>query len=356
MASTLLTGGTGFIGSHLARLLVERGDELRITVRERSKLEGLRVIEGEYEPVACDLLDRRQVRRALKGVDRVFHCAGSTSLRRGDARRSFDLNVGATRLLFTEALAAGVGRVIHTSCAMAVGHAEPGKTADETQVFRSGRLGIPFVNSKHEAEVEAFRLAARGLGLVCANPCFTLGPGDVYMGSTNVVRRFLLGHIPAYVDGGVNIVDVQDVARGLMLADEKGAVGERYLLGNRNYTWARLFADLARISGVEPPALQLPARAALSLARAAEVAPGRPPVSVDDVKAASQWWTYRSTKAKRDLGWSTSPHEDTVEATVAWYVDREGDRFRRSRRSQPVQYRLASAGLGVLGRIGGRTG
>jgi dihydroflavonol-4-reductase len=353
---TLLTGGTGFIGSHVAHLLAERGDDLRVTIRERSKLEALKPIDGAYEPATCDLLDRRQVRRALKGVDRVFHCAGSTSLRQEDARRVFDLNVGATRLLLEEALRSGVERVVHTSSAMAIGMAEPGRTADENTLFTAGRLGIPFVNSKHEAEVEALRLAAQGLPLVCVNPCFVLGAGDVYVSSTSVVRRFLLGHIPAYTDGGINVVDVNDVARGHLLADEKGGVGERYILGNRNYTWTRLFADLSRVSGVEPPALRLSAGPAVALARAAEVAPGRPPVTIDEVKAAAQWWTYRSTKAKRDLGWTTTPHEDTVDATVGWYVDREGDRFRRSRRSQPVQYRVAAAGLGILGRLTGRAG
>jgi dihydroflavonol-4-reductase len=154
------------------------------------------------------------------------------------------------------------------------------------------------------------------------------------------------------VDGALNIVDVEDVARGHLLADERGAVGERYILGNRNYTLDRLFADLGRVSGVEPPALKLPPAVALRLAQALELAPGRPPITVDEVKSAGQWWTYKTTKAKRELGWTTSPHEDTIEATVNWYIDREGDRFKRSRRSQPVQYKLAAAMLGIVRRPG----
>jgi dihydroflavonol-4-reductase len=174
----------------------------------------------------------------------------------------------------------------------------------------------------------------------------------VYGSSTSIVRRFMLGRIPAYVDGGLNIVDVEDVARGHLLADERGSVGERYILGNRNYTFDRLFADLGRVSGVEPPALKLPPAVALRLAQALEAAPGRPPITVEVVKSASQWWTYKTTKAKRELGWTTSPHEDTIEATVNWYIDREGERFKRSRRSQPVHYKLAAAMLGVLRRPG----
>jgi dihydroflavonol-4-reductase len=167
------------------------------------------------------------------------------------------------------------------------------------------------------------------------------------------VRRFLLGRIPAYVPGALNVVAVEDVARGHVLADEKGLVGERYILGNRNYTLDRLFADLARLSGIEPPALRLSPSVALRLAQALEAAPGRPGVTVQEVRLASQWWTYRNTKAKRELGFKTTPHEDTIEATVAWYMARDGERIRRSRRSQPVQYKLAAATLGALGNAGG---
>jgi dihydroflavonol-4-reductase len=350
MPKTLVTGGAGFIGSHVAHALAERGDDLRLTVRESTKQENL---EGlEHEAVKCDLLDRRQVRRAVKDVERVFHCAGMTSLRSSDAERLFEVNVIGTRNLLEECLRAGVERVVYTSSVAAIGPAARGGRADETQLFTAGRLGIPYVNSKHEAEVEALRLAAQGLPLVCVNPCVVFGAGDVYGSSTSLVRRFMLGRIPAYVDGALNIVDVEDVARGHVLADERGTVGERYILGNRNYTLDRLFADLGRVSGVEPPALKLPPAVALRLAQALEAAPGRAPITVDEVKSAGQWWTYKTTKAKRELGWTTSPHEDTIEATVNWYIDREGDRFKRSRRSQPIQYKLAAAMLGIVRRPG----
>src|SRR5688500_2374995 len=350
MSKTLVTGGAGFIGSHVTRALAERGDDLRLTVRESTKKENLAGIE--HDEVKCDLLDRRQVRRALRDVDRVFHCAGMTSLRAADAERLFEINVIATRNLLEECLRAGVERVVYTSSVAAIGPAPPGGRADESQLFTAGRLGMPYVNSKHEAEVEGLRLAAQGLPLVCVNPCVVFGEGDVYGGSTSIVRRFMLGRIPAYVDGGLNIVDVVDVARGHLLADERGSTGERYILGNRNYTLDRLFADLGRVSGVEPPALKLPPALGLRLAQALEAAPGRAPITVDEVKAVGQWWTYRTTKAKREPGWSTSPAEDTLEATVNWYIESEGDRFKRSRRSQPIQYKLAAAMLGVIRRPG----
>ena len=137
------------------------------------------------------------------------------------------------------------------------------------------------------------------------------------------MRRFLRRQIPAYVDGALNVVDAEDVARGHLLADERGEVGERYILGNRNFTLDRLFADLGRLSGVEPPALKLPLPAALALARAAELAPGPAADHHDEVRASSLWWAFRSTKAKRELGWRPAHHEDTLETTIDWYRERE---------------------------------
>jgi len=349
---TLLTGGNGFVGSHVARLLAKRGDDLRLTHRPRARMES---VEGlEFETVECDVRDRRAVRRALKGVDRVFHVAGLGSLRPEDENELYDVNVRGTRTVLEECLRADVQRVVLTSSVAAIGPADPGGTADERQLFTAGHLGIGFVNSKHEAEVEAFRLAAQGLPLVSVNPCYVFGAGDVYGRTTSIVRRFLLGRIAAYVPGAINVVSVEDVARGHLLADEKGQLGERYILGNRNYTLDRLFADLARLSGIEPPALKLSPSVALRLAQALDVAsPGRPLVSIQEVRLFSQWWTYRNTKAKRELGFTTTPHEDTIEATVAWYLEREGERIMRSRRSQPVQYKIAAATLGALGNAGG---
>ena len=223
VAKTLLTGATGFIGAHLARRLAERGDDLRVTYRQGSDTRA--IDDLDVERVRCDVLDRRAVRRALKGVDRVFHAAGMTSMRPADADRLFEVNVGGARTVLGECLRADVDRVIFTSHAAALGPAERGKAADETQLFTAGRLGIPYVNSVHEAEAEAVRLAAKGLPLVCVNPSMALGPGDVHVTSTRRVRSFLLGRVPAYADGALNVVDVRDVAAGHLLADERGVVG-----------------------------------------------------------------------------------------------------------------------------------
>ncbi len=343
MGVTLVTGGPGFVGSHVTRALLERGDDVRVTVRGRSRLDNLAGLE--VERVECDLLDRRQVRRALAGVDKLFHCAGLTSLRAG-ADTHFRVNVQGTRNLLEEALATGVERVVHTSSFAAVGPATgTSRTADEAQHFRAGRLGLPYVNAMREAEGEALRLAARGLPVVVVNPTYVFGRGDVYRSSTELVRRFLRREIPAYVEGTINVVAVDDVAAGHLLADERGEVGERYLLGNRNFTLARLFADLGRLSGVEPPAITLPLPAAIALARALSPLPGIPGVSEVELKSMGQRWAYRSTKAKRVLGWSPSPHEECLEQTIAWYREREPLQVRPAGTRQPLALRVAGAAL-----------
>ena len=340
--TTLVTGATGLVGSHLTRRLVERGDSVRALVREQSPLGEISGLE--IEVVHGDVLDRRSVRRAMRGVQRVFHAAGLTSLR-ASADATYAVNVGGTRIVLEEALRAGVARVVHTSSVAAVGPALRGSTADEGQVFRAGRFGLPYVNAKHEGELEAMRMAAHGLPVVVVNPAHVFGAGDRHRSSTELVRRFLCGQIPAYVDGALNIVDADDVASGHLLADERGEVGERYILGNRNFTLDRLFADLARLSGVEPPALKLPLAVALAIARAAELAPGRPAVTTIEVRASSLWWAFRSTKAKRELGWLPAHHEDTLQTTIDWYREYAPANLKAPGARQPLALRAAGLGL-----------
>jgi dihydroflavonol-4-reductase len=343
MTKTLVTGASGFVGSHLARALAERGDELVLMLRRTSDD---RILEGlDYARVTGDITDRRALRRALEGVDRVFHAAGRTSLRPADREAVFDTNVKGTRMVLEEALAAGVERAVLVSSVAAIGPAEPDGVADETAPFTAGALGIAYVNSKHEAEVEALRLAAKGLPLVVANPTFVLGPDSPGGTSMHLVKRFLVGGIPAYVNGALNIVDVRDVARGLVLADEKGELGERYILGGRNFTLDRLFADLSRISGVPAPTLRLPAGMA---ARAAELAGSAHlplPISPDEIRSGALWWTYRNTKAKRELGFRARPHEETLEDSVRWQSDQLGGRVGRGR--GPARGALDLAGRAV---------
>jgi dihydroflavonol-4-reductase len=350
VATVLVTGATGFIGARVTRALVERGDDVRVAVRASSSLGPLE--EMPVRAVTADVTDRRAMRRALRGVDRLFHVAGTTNLRL-PADDVFRLNAVGTRTVLEAALTEGVQRAVHVSSVAAVGPAPPHGVADERQV-RTAALGIPYADSKLAAELEALRVAARGLDVVIACPAHVLGRGDERRSSTDVVRRFLLGRIPAYVDGAINVVDVEDVAAGLLLCEERGATGERYILGNRNYTWQRFFSELARLSGVDPPALRLPLAVALAGAEAAARLPGPTPVTPAEVRAAAYWWTYRSTRARRELGWTTRPHEDTVEATVAWYREREGDRLRRAGSRQPLPWRVAGLAARAAQEVGER--
>ncbi|HEV7753000.1 MAG TPA: NAD-dependent epimerase/dehydratase family protein [Baekduia sp.] len=342
MPKTLVTGATGMVGAHVARALVERGDAVRVTVPERGPVGALAGLDAEL--VTADVVDRRDVRRALKGVDRLFHVAGATALRSG-WHELHRVNVLGTRIALEEALRAGVERVVHTSTASAIGPARGRGTADETQSFNAARVGLTYANAKAEAEREALRICAQGLPVVIVNPAHVLGRDDVQRSSTELVRRFLRREIPMYVDGALCIVGAADVARGHLLADERGVVGERYILGGRNFTTDRLFADLGRLSGVEPPAVKLPLAAALALARAAEALPGRPSITVEEVRAMSLRWAYRSTKAKRDLGWIPGHHEQPLIDTIDWLHEREGERLGSPGARQPVVLRAAGFGL-----------
>lgn len=341
MARVLVTGATGFIGSHVVRALLARGDDVRVAVRASSPLDAL---EGlEVERVVGDITDRAAMRRAARGMERAFHVAGTTNLRM-DAATVLRINAEGTRSVLEACLDAGVARVVHVSSVAAIGPARRGGALDERHVW-TGPLGIPYADAKHAAEVEALRVAARGLEVVLACPAHVFGVGDARRSSTDVVRRFLLRRIPAYVDGAICVVDVEDVAAGLLLCDERGAAGERYILGTRNYTWQRLFGELQHISGIEGPAVRLPVKAALALAEASVRAPGPTVVTPSEVRAAAHWWTYRSAKARRELGWVTRPHEETVAATVRYHEAKLGDRLARAGRRQPLGWRVVGRAM-----------
>lgn len=342
MGRTLVTGATGFIGSHLARLLVTRGDEVVVTVRPRSPLEQLDGLD--VRRARADILDRRAIRRAVKGVERVFHVAGTTDLR-ASRTAVFSVAVEGTRIVLEEALRAGVARAVYTSSAVAIGPARGAGNANEATPWTGSRYSIPYLDAMHEAEAVALGLIGRGLPLVIVNPAHVLGAGDPGRSSTVLVRRFLCRQIPAYVEGTLNVVAVQDVARGHLLADERGRIGERYILGNRNFTTTRLFADLGRLSGVQPPAVKLPVPVAMAMATAAQRLGQTSLPTPAEVRAASLDWRFSSRKAKRELGWRTSPHEDCLEETIEWYRRREGSALAPPGAVQPLPLRVAGGAL-----------
>jgi dihydroflavonol-4-reductase len=347
MGKTLVTGGTGFVGLHVVRELARRGDELRLLVRDRSNTEPLDGIE--WERATGDVTDRDSVRRAMTGVDRVFHVAGTTSMRSRDRIRVFQVNVEGTRNVFEEALSAGVERAVLTSSSSAVGAAKPGETIDEDHPFTIGRLGVAYISSKHDAELVAMRTAAKGLPVVIVNPSFVLGPDDPNPSGTSnaLIRRLLLRRIPGYVDGAINVVDVRDVARGHLLADERGESSERYLLTGRNFTLQRLFADLSRIAGVPTPPLRMHGRLVVAGVSTIDSMGIRLPTSPDEVRSGTQWFTYRNDKAREVLGWEARPHEETLEDAVRWQLDELGERAEGHRLSD-FALRATGRALGLL--------
>jgi dihydroflavonol-4-reductase len=350
MPKTLITGASGFVGSHLARALAERGDDLRMLVRSSTRAAHLDDLE--FERVNGDITDRRAVRRAVAGVDRVFHVASMNSINSRFADQVMATNVGGTKLLCDEALAAGVGRVIHCSSAAALGPADPNGRADETQQFPVFARGIPWVHSKHESEAEALRAAAHGLEVVIVNPSYPLGPGSPGGTPMRLVRKFLLGEIPAFVDGGINVVDVRDVAAGMLAADETGDAGERYILAGRNFTQQRLFADFSRISGVPAPPLKVPADFAIAASQITERIGMPLPVSPEEARVGSLWWTYTAAKAKRELGFKSRAHEETLQEAIAWQLDELGPRVAERTPGLTERALHATAAVGrAVGRL-----
>ncbi len=354
MTLTLVTGADSLIGAHLARALLDRGERIRLLVggeRAQTVLDEFG-LAGEAEALAGQPRDERTVRRALRGVTTLYHVPEAAPWRSG-WKRLHDTHVRATEVVLGAALAAGVQRVVHTSSAVSLGPAPAGSTADETQPFSAGH-GFAVVAATHSGERVALKFHERGLPVVLALPGLVFGAGDHAGGSTEVVRRFMLRQIPFTIPGAVSIAGARDVAQGLILCAERGQEGERYLLGGRNFTTDRLYADLARLTGVAPPALRLPLPAALALTRVPAVA-GRLP-SRQALRMSGQWWAYRSTRARDELGWRTGHHEDPLVETIDWYR-RQGIAADAATAgvSQPLGLRVAGFGVrrtsAVLGRL-----
>src|SRR3954469_14354539 len=313
-----VTGAPGFVGGHVARLLRERGGEVRVTYRDSARLSRLGGID--VEPVKADVLDRPAIRRAVRGCDLVFHTAGYVNSR--PAERVWRINALSPRVVVEAAAAEGVERVVLTSTVAAIGTAPGDDAADESHVYRPGGPGMDYADSKHEGEQEAMAAGARlGVDVVVVNPSYVLGvpvdrrePGET---STRTVANFLLGRLPAVVDGATNIVDVGDVAAGHLLAASRGLPGQRYILGGYNISWVDLIDRIAAQSGVHHPILVLPTDVA-ALARLQSELRIPTPVAPEALLLMAQNWRYSSRKAKKELGYRTRPLEKTLGASIEW--------------------------------------
>jgi dihydroflavonol-4-reductase len=328
---TLVTGGTGFIGANIARELVRAGATVRVLARsggDRRALSGVTV-----EIVEGDLLDPASVRRAVAGVQTVYHVAADYRLWTPDPATLYRTNVDGTRAVLDAAGEAGVKRVVHTSSVGALGIPKDGRPGTEdTPVSLADMVGH-YKRSKFLAEQVALDFARRGLPVVVVNPSAPIGPWDVKPTPTGqMVVDFMRGRMVATVDTGLNVVHVRDVARGHLLAAERGKPGERYILGHRDLPLADLFGILAEITGRRPPRFRVPyAIAWLGAACCESVArvTGRPPaVPLTAVRMARKRMYFSSARAVRELGLPQTDVRTALGDAVAWF---EAHGYGRSR-------------------------
>jgi dihydroflavonol-4-reductase len=323
--ASLVTGATGFIGSHVARKLVQRGESVRILLRKTSKT--LNIEDIDAERVYGDILDVDSIRKALKGCDTVYHTAGLVSFRKSDYKRLEDINVKGTVNVLSAALEAGVKKVVYTSSVAAIGVNPDGGIANEDTQFTLEHMGIQYLNTKYRAEQEALRLYRQGLPLVIVNPSVVIGPGDVYLSSCGFIVWYCKKKFPGYMDGGINLVDVEDVAEGHILAAQKGRLGERYILGNKNLSIKEVFEILEKVTGIPAPRIKIPYFVALATAFFVErilgiSLPNYSSMDVDSVRASRFYWYFDSSKAVRELGFPQTPVEQSIEKTVKWLKDK----------------------------------
>jgi dihydroflavonol-4-reductase len=321
----LVTGGTGFVGAHVVRALLDRGRAVRCLVRagsRRSNLEGLPV-----EFAAGDVLDRESLRCAVRGVDTVYHCAADYRLYARDPRAIYETNVTGTDNVLRSARDAGVERIVYTSSVGALGLTSDGSPADETTPSPSEAMIGHYKRSKHEAERVAEKWAADGLPVIIVNPSTPVGELDVKPTPTGqMIVDFLNRRMPAYVDTGLNLVDVRDVAQGHILAAQRGKAGEKYILGNRNMTLKEILDTLSRLTGIRSPKVRLPHWIPLAVAAVqtsgARLTGGVPRVPLEGVRMSRHRMFFDASKAVRELALPQTPVEEALERAVGWFRER----------------------------------
>jgi len=343
---TLVTGATGFVGSHVVRQLVERGERVRVLVRPESRMQALDGLVVDV--VRGDLRCASAVRTAMRGVRRVFHAGADYRLWAKNPMEIYETNVVGTKNIVS-ALEAGVERLVYTSTVGTIAVPRARCPDEGTNASLEEMIGH-YKRSKFLAEKVVFDAASNGVPAVIVNPTTPVGPGDWRPTPTgNVILDFLRRRMPAYVQTGLNVVPVEDVARGHLLAADHGRIGERYLLGGCNMTLKEVLDALSAISGLPPPRVRLPWSAAMALGYVdwiAAAARGREPrIPLEGVRMARHMMWANSTKAARELGFQPGSVEAALQRAVEWYCENgyvSGDRqrFRRSWRradSEPDQ-------------------
>src|SRR6478672_2949906 len=318
----LVTGATGFVGGAVARALIRAGVDVRVLARSQSDTQNLSGLP--VERVEGDLLNPASLRTGLAGCQQLYHVAAYYALWAKDPSIFYDINVTGTRNVLTAARLAGVQRTVYCSTIGAIGLPANGGLGTEDTPVSLDQMAGHYKRSKYLAEQEVLNLANEGMPIVIVNPSAPVGPGDVKPTPTGqVIVDFMKGRMPAYIETGLNIVDVDDVAAGHLLAMEKGRQGERYILGCRNLMLKDVFDILSGLTGIKAPSLRLPRSAVLPLAYMNQWIAnltGQPPrIPLEGVKMAKYRMHYDCSKAIRELGIPQTPPEAALEKAVQWF-------------------------------------
>ena len=323
--TTLVTGATGFLGSALARELLKDGRTLKLLVRKNSDTRNIDDLDCEV--AYGDLQDRDSLKSALTGCQTLYHTAAYYSLWSRDKKLIYDINVQGTRNILESALEMGIEKVVYTSTVGCIGLSEDGSPANENQPMNTATLCNDYKLSKYEAEQVAHELFGRGLPVIIVNPSTPIGPRDIKPTPTGkIILDFLNRKMPAYIDTGLNLIDVTDCARGHILAEEKGRPGERYILGNKNMSLKDILLALETLTGLKAPRIKLPYWVAYTAGLACEWASDNithqpPSVPLAGVKMAKYFMYFDPSKAIRELGLPQNPVENALGQAVRWFKE-----------------------------------
>jgi dihydroflavonol-4-reductase len=318
-----VTGATGFLGSHVARVLADQGADLRVLVRSTSSLRNLEGLKAET--ATGDLRDAGSLEKAMAGCDTVFHVAADYRLWVKDPAEMYQSNVGGTRSILEAARKNGVQRLVYTSSVATVGFTSNGHPADEESPVALVDMIGHYKRSKFMAEQLALGAGRGGMHVVTVNPTTPVGERDVKPTPTGrIVLDFLKRKFPAYVETGLNLVDVRECARGHVAAMERGKTGERYILGGEDLTLKQILDTLGRITGLPSPRVKLPYFFAFATGVVDEAITGRllrrePRATVDTVRMGKKKMFASSGKAERELGWKIVPVEGALQRAVEWF-------------------------------------
>jgi dihydroflavonol-4-reductase len=333
---TFVTGATGFIGSHVVRQLLRRGDRVRILARNSSRKSNVESFGCEI--VIGDLKDSMSLLRCVQGCSRVYHVAADYRLWARNPQDIYDNNVGGTRNLLSACCEAGVEKVVYTSSVGAIGMRKDGLPADEDSPVKLDDMIGHYKRSKFMAEQVAKEFASSGLPVVIVNPTTPVGAGDLKPTPTGkIILESIKGRMPAYVDTGLNIVGVEDVAQGHILAETHGRIGERYILGGENWSLEEILDALARICDKHTPRVRIPWTLALIAGVFENFAMGtllrrEPLIPLEGVRMARYKMYISSEKARKELGYNPQPAEKALREAVdyfrhVWQPDSAQDRI-----------------------------